>query len=257
VALLVVALALFGLLSAIAVGLVAGDVEGLRLDAEPSRSRYLADAQARLGRWYQQNAATLDDGVSVLPATDAIFAQAGVAQRFNVQMGVTQSVVVNGVGSRQIVVWLPDASGNATFDVMTGALTPTPQHSVRIRGHDVQQRLVVITQERLGKAASTITSWAASAERSQPALAGTNLMRRSVCAASAMALPCWDAYVPVDWVPILGFAGPEEIRKDAWGRDIEVSNLLDSSSVTPPYSLSLRAVTPWGAPLRLSALQPL
>lgn len=68
-------------------------------------------------------------------------------------------------------------------------------------------------------------------------------------------MPCLDAYTAattVDWLEA-GVGAVQAI--DAWGGTLELSNLADASTEIPPYSMAIRARTPWGAVLHAQAVQ--
>ncbi len=79
------------------------------------------------------------------------------------------------------------------------------------------------------------------------------------CTASLDDMPCIDVYSDVasaaDFALLLSL--DPSMLVSAWGARFTVSNLADSQTVSPPYSMAIRAALPWGGSLLVNAVQQL
>lgn len=228
-----------------------------------AREAYLDRAARAVEEWYSRNAASIDASPALPVAEDEIAAAAGVQPRWGLRAAASVRLVEGAAVYRRIVLWLPAVSPDPSlWDAATGSFSPGPGVRWRIvDGRPVQARAIGATLEAMRRLAARLEQrFHAKAAADGDAAAGVNYFRpKNGCgAAGPDEIPCIDAYADaaaVDWGKLLGI-DPASLRT-AWGGPLLVSNLEDSSAAAPPYSMAIAADTPWGARLKVTAVQPL
>lgn len=238
-------------------------VRTAQVDRALSREQaaYLSAVEASLTQWYALNSASIDAAAEA-PDLNAVLRSLGVAARWNLQVRASRTIERDNVRYRTMALWLPRGADDSTsFDVNAGTLSATPQTLSRaINGWSVQSRAVSETRKRMQSMAERLEANARAQYLLDPSRdALKNRFRALDCAAPrAGELPCLDTYRAARTLVALGTLGiGSALSTNAWGGDIEVSNSLDSQTSEPPFSMALRTVTPWGATIRVTAVQAL
>jgi hypothetical protein len=223
------------------------------------RRAYLIEAAQQIRAWYRANPGTLDAQPGVLDTTGLLTA-AGVRSRVGLRAATSTRLTRGELSFHDVVLWLPAAEPDASrFDPTTGAFTPGPSVAfVRVSGAEIQAEAVASTRRALADGAGALEAYFHARAKLDGEEVRVNYFRPDAsCAGLPGEMPCLDTYAAVervDWAA----AGVDGLpQRDAWGSALEVSNLLDSSTATPPYSMALRARTPWGALLQVQAVQRL
>jgi Tfp pilus assembly protein PilE len=223
------------------------------------RTAYLQESAQALRVWYRANQATVDAGDTPLDV-NAVLAAAGVSLRYRLRAASSRRLVQGELGFHMLVLWLPPLiPDSSVFDPATGAFTPAPGVAfVRVSGAEVQALALRDTRRILAEAAAMLEAYFAARARAEGEDVRVNYFRPdSACTPPPGAMPCLDSYVAanlVDWAA----AGVDGVAlRDAWGGLLEVSNLTDSATLAPPYSMAIRASAPWGTILQAQAVQRL
>ncbi len=253
-------------LAALAIVFVAGEMALLgRTAAEGDAARreaYLDEAAAAVASWYARNAAAVDADAAFPIPEDEIPEAAGVPPRWGLRAAASARLSSGGIVFRRIVLWVPAQSPDpSSWDPAAGIFSPGPGVLWRVvDGQAVQGAAYAATLKAMQRFAAQLEErFHALAAADGPGSLAVNYFRpRSGCAAGPSEIPCLDVYTAadaVDWVAILGV--PAGGLRTAWGGPFLVSNLEDSSAVSPPYSMAIAADTPWGARVKVMAVQPL
>ena len=249
---------------------------------ETEKASYVRRVAKDVDNWYQLNYARLVDG-SFNPNEAALLREAINERQFGVRLQISNIIGAPpncpnsniGVGRcvpyRNIAIWVPKTSGGdtTTFNPTTGALTPDPDaYSVNYAGRDYAMKLATSTVRQMDRLGALLQGYYSTvSERSPTADFGRNYFRAIDCnARDFFEIACYDNYaknssVPADQGRISALIGIDEAQFiTVYGTDVEVSNLEDSRTADlgglPPYSMALRARTPWGAFFRLTVAQP-
>jgi hypothetical protein len=238
-------------------------VHQARVTFEQDQRRYLDDVLENAHHWYQRDSLSMEVTGQTLTEAE-LLQQIAPDRRFGVRALVSNrlntscpsdAVFGNCVPYRVLVIWLPPISSidQTTFNQANGAFVP--DQSVLAAGTTrifdtklYQQGLTVQISELLKSTAGRLQNFA----RAQQSVIGTssfeNYFRSKDCSrAVAGFFPCIDTYQPITNTSIPGMLGMTESDfKTPWGDVVQISNLLDSNNATVPYSLSIRASSPWG-----------
>lgn len=228
---------------------------------ELDQSEYLAALESAITHWYALNAPSID-AVPQAPEWRRAMRETGSIERWNVQVAFSQRLARDGVSYRNIALWLPkDAADSTRFDAATGTLTVAAGTASRtISGFSIQSQAVAETRARLQTIAQRLEAHATTQYLLDPSRNQlVNRFRAIDCANPHVTeLPCVDTYQRIESTGVAASVGLEpQLMTDAWGQSIEVSNGMDSQTTEPPYSMALRATTPWGAVIRVIPVQAL
>jgi type II secretory pathway pseudopilin PulG len=255
--LLVVAIAVVGVTLILAASRLQAQQAANRAAAE--QFAYLRKAAAAVEVWYRENLATVDSQ-DAAPVIDTVLDRAGVNRRFGLSARISNRLMAGNVGFRTLALWIPAAVPDpSTFDVTTGLFTPAPGvRFVTVSGAALQGQAVADTQRAMASVASTLEQYFAARAAAGGTGVGINHFRPDpTCSGAAGQLPCLDDYTvasAINWAG-LGLSGLPVA--DAWGNPLALSNLADSSTAAPPFSMAIRAATPFGTQLTVRAVQPL
>ncbi len=224
-----------------------------------TRAAYLRQSAEAVAAWYAENQASVD-ATAAAPAVADILARAGVVPRYGLRTVASQRIVQGELAYHVLVLWIPGGNPDpSAFDVATGVFSPGPAVPYEVvSGAGVQAKAVQHTRRVLTLAAAQLEQYFAARMRVGGGDITVNHFRPdSTCVGAAGTMPCVDAYTDVsliDWRD----AGVDELPlTDAWGQVLQVSNLADSSTTNPPYSMVIRSVAPWGTVLLSQAVQRL
>lgn len=254
-------------LAAIAITFIIGEA-GIAARAQSSlldtqKEAYLDMAAQAVESWYARNAAAIDAAAASPFADNAILALAGIERRWNLRVAQSARLADGDIAYRRILLWLPAANPDpSTWDAAAGTFSPGAGVRWRIiDGRRIQSQAYSQTLAAMRAFARKLELrfYAKAAADSSTYLTVNWFRPRGGCASpNPDDIPCLDAYTDaslVNWRVILG-EDPETL-KTAWGQSLLVSNLTDSSASIPPYTMAIAAQTPWGAMMRVLAVQPI
>ncbi|WP_440030221.1 hypothetical protein [Chromobacterium amazonense] len=234
-------------------------VEAKRQARPALQAKYLQDSGAAIAHWYQRDLATLDaDGAPALTEAD-VLAGAGLTPRYGLRLAISQPIRQGNLRWHSIALWLPPEANDATtFDPATGRLTPDPRAlSYVVSGQAFQQAAWQRTTEAVANLVSALNAYAQQRSRSLGGDVTRNPFRALNCGqVEAGELPCLDDYVPAPTIAAALGLNPGQLV-DAWNQPLLVSGGTDANRTAAPYSMAVKATTPWGASLVSVALQSL
>lgn len=223
------------------------------------RTAYLKEAAQALRAWYRANQATVDAAAAALD-TNAALTAAGVTPRYRLRVASSVRLIQGEVSYHDLVLWLPEAEPDASvFVAATGAFAPAAGVAfVRVSGQEIQAMALRDTRRILAETAEALEHYFAARARVAGEEVRVNYFRPdNLCAPPPDAMPCIDAYLTADRVNWAGVGIDGITQRDAWGSLIEVSNLADSTTGAPPFSMAIRATAPWGTVILAQAVQRL
>ena len=254
-------------LAAIAITFIIGEA-GIAARAQSSlldtqKEAYLDMAAQAVESWYARNAAAIDAAAASPFADNAILALAGIERRWNLRVAQSARLADGDIAYRRILLWLPAANPDpSTWDAAAGTFSPGPNVRWRIvDGRAIQTDAYSRTLASMKAFARQLELrfYAKAAYDASSGLTVNWFRPRSGCASpNPDDIPCLDTFTDaglINWSVILG-TNPGNLRT-AWGRNFLVSNLTDSNVAYPPYSMAINAITPWGATIRVLAVQPI
>lgn len=225
---------------------------------------YLDNVARRLEDYYRRNAAAIDSATSYPVVPESLWAELGVEVKPTLRLAVSDRLTGSQVLFHRFVVWLKRAEPDpSTFTVSTGTFTPGPNVIYRIvDGEAIEGALLEKTLDGMkGLAAQLERRFRAKFEADPLRSLSVNHFRAlgSSCSVGLDDIPCIDSYTDAttaaDFVTLLSI-DPATLTS-AWGQHFTVSNLQDSSTASPPYTMAIRAALPWGGSLLVNAVQPL
>lgn len=224
----------------------------------------LDEIARRLESYYRQNAAAIDAAPSFGTAPEILWAQLGIEPKANLRLAVSERIASSQVRFRRFVVWLarsdPDTS---RLDPVTGSFTAGPGVSFRIvDGEAIQNALLEETLSRMKTFAAQLERrFLAKFEADPLRSLDVNHFRAigASCSAALDDIPCIDVHTDVVAAADFGTLLSSDPRQftSAWGERFTVSNLEDSHTDSPPYSMAIRAPLPWGGSVLVNAVQPI
>lgn len=262
-AFLLVVTMLLGAMLVLAGSFRARVVHQAQMTFEQDQRLYLDTVIKNSHSWYQRVALSIEV-TGDTPTEIDLLQQIAPERKFGVRAAISSRLglpcsTTASFGScvpyRVIAVWLPPISSadTTTFNQANGTLSPDPAvaaaGTTRIFDTKLyQQGQMVQISELLKKTASQLQNFA----RAQQSVIGSpsfeNYFRSSDCGrAKSGHLPCVDTYQPITRTTIPTMLGiPDGDFQTPWGDVVQISNLLDSNNASLPYSLSIRASSPWG-----------
>jgi hypothetical protein len=257
---LVFALALVaGMALLVIAGMNASITQEYVLNRNQLQQQYLDEVATSAEQWYERVAPTIElTGEAVSEAT--LLGQIAPTRKFGIraQIGPRFTKTVSpwtqpALGYRSILIWIPQ-SGSDTTSVSTTADVPTidplvattkTYRSWSTLGY--QQTQLAKLSDLLVKVGSLLQNWGRAQQGTRAGQSFDNFFRQADCAAAAIAdhLPCLDTYVDLTTTTVPSYLGMSSTEfASPWGYSVEISNLLDSSTATMPYALSLRVHSP-------------
>jgi hypothetical protein len=215
-------------------------------------------ARVALSSWYERTIANDTAQVLVAPT----FQQLGVDAKPTWRILVSEPITEDSLRFRRFVIVEEARPESSTaFTPSTGAFTSSVGNVYRqLDGKLIHTAALLATEERLKRLATLL-------QRRYSVMLTTDPLRdttinhfrpRQGCSASANEIPCVDDYQAASTVGLQTILGLEPAGLvSGWGSPVEVSNGVDSNTVAPPYTMALRARTPWGTYVTAAAVQPL
>ncbi len=232
--------------------------------APSPRVEYLATVGQQILGWYRRHASEADGaGESFDDAwTEKLgrVADLGVQSKWALRIAASSLLQDRGVGYRVLIAWLPGPQGEAPdFDPRSGRVANhRGLEYVLVDGRLAHQAAAEFTRAALDTVARAFEArFRASYIRDPDADIGRNWFRAVDCQSPGLdELPCADAFAPMsgDLATRLGL--PVE-PVSGWGGPVEWTNGVEASSKSPPYSVEVRAQTPWGTWMQRTAIQVL
>ena len=254
-------------LAAIAITFIIGEA-GVAAKAQSNsideqKEAYLDQATRAVESWYARNIAVIDSTAASPFADVDIPALAGIERRWDLRIAQSARLADGDIAYRRIALWLPASNPDGSaLDAATGTFSPGPNVRWRIvDGRAIQTDAYSRTLASMKAFARQLELrfYAKAAYDASSGLTVNWFRPRSGCASpNPDDIPCLDTFTDaglINWSVILG-TNPGNLRT-AWGRNFLVSNLTDSNVAYPPYSMAINAITPWGATIRVLAVQPI
>jgi hypothetical protein len=219
-------------------------------------------AHVALARWYERHALAIDQhDTFAIPVTLA--SQLGLAHRGNWRFAASQRLWHGPISYRRLAVWdEQNPEPRSPFDPASGQFQSQVGNAGRVvDGLLLNGQRVHETEQRLQAVALTLQRWFRVRFERDPLREVTTNHFRPVrgCGAPAIGeLPCVENWTPIadqSMARLLGLA-PERLVS-AWATPIEITHGDGAQTTAPPYSVRLRARTPWGSYLEALAIQPM
>jgi len=235
-----------------------------------AQQAYMADVNSALTATYAQNAGTID---SITDANNwnatSFLSLAGIQLKWGAQVAFAQGLVQDGINYSVIVVWLPtntDTTNPPNFNETTGAFVSctntqascSPRAYAIISGLTIQATLQANAIKQLDTLAGIHQAYFKAKLLQDPDknIAINYFRAPDGNCANASNMPCIDTYTNESLTAIPGLLGiSSDLLINPWGLPIEVSN-NEGSSLSYPFSLSIKSETPWGSFINILAIQP-
>jgi len=247
-----------------------------------SRSEYLERTIISLERWYISNAILLDNINCPVMDEQTIFEQASIIQRYGVRVAIGSCISAGAeLSYRNIAVWIPSRTREDTSSFNEHGIFVPADSQVEYRvvsGMEIQGTLVNDTRNTMLELARLLEV------RFQAKIDGDplrdlqyNYFRALDCANPGLnEIPCTSFINASGYVALennifesLRLSELASISQrmtiDAWGQPIEFNNVVnDPGNICvpsgnpnrPPYTMLLRANTPWGTHIVVCPTQP-
>jgi type II secretory pathway pseudopilin PulG len=252
------------------------------LTLEQSQQEYLYDAKARMLEAYTAKALQVDSDLTyeayhLSPGTPdpgkVWLAMAGIPEKWSVSVGVSNRLTKDGVKYTSVTLWLPtetDSTNAPSYDPATGTFQSCSTPPCAVRGSTTFDGYGIQLDAR-NKSYAVLNSAAVKAQSYFKARYLTDVVRdistnhfrapRGSCGTvTSDEMPCIDNFTPLGATSVPALIGLDSlVLTNAWGLDVEVTNLGGGSSTTlAPYTMAFRTQDPWGGPpLVIYAVQPL
>lgn len=227
---------------------------------EELQNDWLNEARTALALWYERNKVTIDADANAITQA-AAFSGAGIVTAHGVQFQSTARLSDGAVQFHRLAIWLPRSGvtgtgfdANGIFQQGTRAGNPAEISFALIDGRTIELDALRATQQTMGKLVRRFESWFKMQAQQEPNQGVTvNYFHADSCVANPPEnrLGCIDTYTRFDHNSLddvrakLGI-NPSDVRDD-WGGIIEFTN-QQGLPTPPPFSVGLRANTPWGTP---------
>ena len=249
------------LLALAAMALFAGEVERLgefgRNQRRVLHARYLQASATAIRHWYQRHLATMDATGATSPIEAEVLAGAGIVPRYGLRLAISQPLNNGTLRWHNIALWINNvADDSTTFDPSTGQLQADSRaQSVLVSGQSLQQAAWQASNEAVSGLLLALNAYAQQRQRLFGGDLGRNPFRPGNCSnVETGELPCLDNYSPASQIARQLGLNPGQLV-DAWNGPLLVSSQTDANSTTAPYSMVVKAETPWGTALTSIALQ--
>jgi type II secretory pathway pseudopilin PulG len=240
-----------------------------------SQQAYLYEAKARLLEAYAAHAENIDadSSASAYRSGDAWLALAGISPKWEIAVGVSDRLTKEGVKYTSVTLWLPsedDGTNPASYDKSTGTFKSCATAPCASRVYTSFDGLGIQLNAR-NRTYAILNAAAVKAQSYFKARYMTDVVRdisinhfrapRGDCGSiSADEMPCIADFTAVKNTDVPRLIGLDtQALTNAWGRDIEVTNLSGgSNTAVAPYTMAFRTSDPWGGPpIVIYAVQPL
>lgn len=238
--------------------------------------------EAIRGLW-REEAFRIDQASASNPYTvEDILKASSVTLRWNAEARLSKVLTEGDFSYRVLVLYMPSESDStnppnlAQFE-LTGVFQPcanaaaecAPRQFVVISSYDLQKEMTREAQARLNKVAYRAQAQFKARMLLDPERnVGVNYFRKpsGSCLGSPADLDCLDTYTPLASQTPGGWSLTptakalqltDEELVSPWGHPIEASNLQDSESTAPPFTMAFRVPKPSGGFLSAKAVQQL
>lgn len=244
---------------------------------------WLKEQEDAIRSLWREEAFRIDQASASNPYTvEDILKAASVNLRWEAQARLSRVLTEGEFSYRVLVLYLPSESDvtnppNLAQFELTGVFQPcsnmaaecAPRQFVLISSYDLQKELTREAQARLNKVAYRAQAHFKARMLLDPERnVGVNYFRKpsGSCVASPADLDCLDTYTPLASQTPGGWSvSPtakalqltDEELVSPWGQPIEASNLLDSETTAPPFTMAFRVPKPAGGYLSAKAVQQL
>lgn len=249
--------ALLSLAMALGYGLIiAGQAESTQSSVAARRQAYLNDAATTLRDFYTSNPSRMDaDTATHWSGPEELAREAGLVLRYGARLDIGQRQSQGDLRYRTLTLWIPapDAS-NSSF-------TPANASGYRqVSGLEIQRRIANRARRQLTRLSNTLVVYYAGRLEIDPLhSASVNYWQGRGCSdAAAGDFGCSTSFIPlVDLAdPSVGLA--QSTGTNPWGQTIQGRNRGSGvETVSPPYTLQLRSLYPWGGGITKTVVQPL
>lgn len=220
--------------------------------------------------YWMANSATLDAPGSTVTAAGVIGAT-GVNLKYGSQLEVSNLLTKNGATYRKVLIYSQLTDDAQPLDlakfVSTGEITPCPSATdcgwvwaVFDSFSEIHQAYAIETQARLRRVAFKAQAYFKARNMQDPERnISVNYFRKPSgnCVVLPQDLGCADTYTPLANMPQmtrnLGLSAEE--LYSPWGTPIEASNLEDSETTNPPFTMAFRVKKPDGSYYTIKAVQ--
>jgi hypothetical protein len=265
VAILVIAAAL---ISTMVLGPIATNALRSAKEVSFTDAVYIADVSDKVRAFYESNLASFDNAVAPTLGEAALIKAANIAPRANLRVVPSNRLAGPVVQYRRIAIWLAPAgvADTSAFNADTGVFTPAPGVvATVVDGQAIQGLAYDRAFKRMQYLASLLQRRFQTKFQSDPLRTVTVNHFRPVsgtCATSLDDIPCIDVMTPfataANWTTLLGMSTAEiNATQGPWNTPIQISNLAQSNTAAPPYTMALALATPWGTSINVSAVQPI
>ena len=232
---------------------------------ERQKTAYLGDVAGALSRLYTEHLDRIDAATEAPWSGTDMLGMAGIGPRWNLQIAVSsRQIDPSGVGYRNLYLWLPTAQPDpVTFDAAADRfVAPADTLWRKVDGREIEQTAMRMAARRLTRVADQLSAMFAAKRALDPAQDNAiNHFQAAPCTSSVpgQGLPCTNGqYVALAALGATSAAGIAATDlTDPWGGQIVASNTLDADVTEPPYSLVLRATTPWGGSVTYRVSEPI
>lgn len=248
-------------LLAMAIAVTAGEAELLankRRNERPyQQDAYLEQTRTAVTAWYQRNIGTIDASGAADPTAEAVKAGAGITPRFGLRIAVSQRLSAGNLNWHVIALWINDNDNDSTtFSTTTGAFNPDPKaRAVLVSGQRLQQDAWQRTSAAVNAVANALNNYAQHRQAANGGDMARNPFRPTDCNNIAPGeMPCLENYTAASTISTqLGLNSSQLV--DAWNGALQVSNGTDARTTGAPYTMVIKAVTPWGSTVTGTAIQ--
>lgn len=227
---------------------------------EELQNDWLNESRAALTLWYERNKNTIDADANAITQA-AAFAGAGIVTAHGVQFQSTARLTDGAVQFHRIAIWLPRSGvtgtgfdTNGVFQQGTRGGIPAQISYALVDGRIIELDTLRATQQTMSLLVRRFESWFKMQAQQEPNQGTTvNYFRADSCAATPPInrLGCIDTYTRFDHNSLDDARAKLGINladvRDDWGGIIEFTN-QQGLPTPPPFSIGLRANTPWGTP---------
>lgn len=224
-----------------------------RNDVQGAETDLRLDAAARATEnFYRAGIDVIDAGAFTNAQAEALLINSGIPAEWHIRIIAGAPQVSDVLRYRNFYLWRPpddhvDATG---YDPATDTFTPDPDANWRVvYGLPIQQQALDETLRRMTRIARKLnTMFEALVELDPTHNPTVNHYQTRLINGGYLSLAAMRADRE------LGLSTEEQL--DAWGGNILASNTVDANTAAPPYTMKLRAVTPWGSIINQTVVQP-
>lgn len=249
---------LAGILMLVMGGMSAQMTQEYVLTSDKQQQEYLDDLAKNAQEWYQRVSPQIElSGEAITEAQ--LLSQIAPTQKYGVRAAISgrYTKIVPpwtqpALGYRTILIWIPQEGGDTTSLSSTSespTIDPLVLTTKKFRTWSTfgyQHEQLAKVSDLLVRTGLVLQNWARAQQGNRAGQTFDNFFRAADCSVTLIDhLPCVDTYTDINATQIPAYLGiaPTELMSQ-WGYAVEISNLLDSSTSTPPYSLALRIHSP-------------